>query len=115
MSGSQEAIMSSGVPQQRASHCRMFQQRFSGAEKRASALGGQGQSFPEGFLLELCGSWFNWRCQLKNQAKAENLFEELFSLSLCVTPLALFCPTLSQKERNGANKILKVGLPPLHQ
>lgn len=35
---------------------RMFQQRFSGAEKRASALGGQDQRFLEGFLLELCGS-----------------------------------------------------------
>lgn len=43
VSESQEVIMSSDVPQQFASHCRMFQQCFSGAEKRASALGGQDQ------------------------------------------------------------------------
>lgn len=86
--GSREVIMSPGVPQRAAAAgvtLQVFQPCFPGAESRASATGGRGQGLPEGSLLGSWRSWFNWRCQLLNEAKGKNPFEELFFLSLSVS------------------------------
>lgn len=83
VSESQEVTMSLGVPQ-KPEAARITPQDVStmflwGREREPQPVAGKTSGLAiSSFLLELCGSWFNWRYQLLNEAKGKNPFKELF-------------------------------------